>query len=191
MKNIHIILCLLCIAALTSCSSVDTKTWAENLSAWVSENNISPNTTQTMAKEVVSSGDQVEVHYVGTLENGEVFDSSRDRGQTLGFTVGAGQMISGFDAGVVGMKLWETKTLTLSPSEAYGERADTAQQTVPKADLASFTAAGFTLEVWEELPTQMGNFPIIAADEETITLDMNHPLAGKTLIFEVEIIKIQ
>ena len=141
-------------------------------------------------KVVVESGDNVEVHYVGTLEDGEKFDSSRDRGETLPFTVGAGNMIAWFDAGVVGMAVWDTKTLTIAATDGYGERSEEAVQVVPKSELASFTAAGFELKEWEVLTTNQGNFTIIATDEETVTIDVNHPLAGKTLIFEVEMMNI-
>lgn len=116
--------------------------------------------------DVVESGDSIEVHYVGTLTDGEKFDSSRDRDQTLPFTVGAGQMIAGFDAGVVGMKLGETKNLEIPAAQAYGERDDSRTQTIPKAELASFTAAGFKLEVGESLPTQFGELKIIEVIEE-------------------------
>lgn len=97
--------------------------------------------------DMVESGDDIEVHYVGTLEDGSQFDSSRDRDQTLPFTVGAGQMIPGFDAGVVGMKTGETKNLTLAPADAYGEYDETKTQTIPKSELQSFTAAGYELKV--------------------------------------------
>jgi len=117
-------------------------------------------------EDTVESGDNIEVHYVGTLEDGEQFDSSRDRGETLPFTVGAGQMISGFDAGVVGMKLSEVKNMTLEASEAYGEKDENKTETIPKADLASFVAAWFKLEVGEKLPTQFGEFEIIEVLDE-------------------------
>ena len=116
--------------------------------------------------EEVENGDSVAVHYTGTLENGEVFDSSRERNQTLGFTVGAGQMIAGFDAGVVGMKKGESKTLTIEAKDGYGEHDPNKTQTIPKKDLASFTAAGYKLEVGEKLPTQYGEFEIIEVIEE-------------------------
>lgn len=116
--------------------------------------------------ESVENGDSVEVHYTGTLEDGEKFDSSLDRGQTLPFTVGAGQMIPGFDSGVVGMKEGDTKTLKLAPADAYGEKDTSKTQTIPKKDLASFVAAGFTLEVGEKLPTQYGEFEIIEVLDE-------------------------
>lgn len=114
--------------------------------------------TQT---DVVEKWDQIEVHYNGTLEDGSKFDSSYDRNQTLPFQVGAGQMIPGFDAGVVGMKLEEKKTLKLEPKDAYGEYDESKVQEIPKADLESFVAAGFKLEVGEKLPTQFGVFEII------------------------------
>lgn len=144
-----------------------------------------------MKKIVAENGKKVAVHYTGTLENGEKFDSSLDRGTPLEFTVGAGQMIPGFDAGVVGMKISDKKTLTLTPKDAYGERDDTRVQVIPVKDLVSFTNAGFELKVGEKLPTQMGEFAITANDGENVTIDVNHALAGKTLIFEVEIMDIK
>lgn len=116
--------------------------------------------TGTVA-DTIEAGDAIEVHYTGTLEDGEKFDSSRDRGETLPFTVGAGQMIKGFDAGVVGMKQGESQILVLSPEDAYGVKDDTKMETIPKKDLASFVAAGFKLEVGEKLPTQFGEFEIV------------------------------
>jgi len=120
------------------------------------------NTTENTAE----SGDEVQVHYVGTLADGSQFDSSRDRDATLDFTLWAGQMIPWFDAGVVGMTIGETKTLVLSPSEAYGERDDSQRETIPKSELASFVNAGFKLEVGEKLPTQFGELTILEVIEE-------------------------
>lgn len=117
-------------------------------------------------EDTVENGDSVDVHYTGTLEDGEKFDSSLDRGETLWFTVWSGQMIPGFDAGVVGMKVGEEKTLTLAPKDAYGERDDTQTQTVPKKDLESFINAGIILEVGTKLPTQFGELEIIEVIEE-------------------------
>jgi FKBP-type peptidyl-prolyl cis-trans isomerase 2 len=112
--------------------------------------------------DIVEKGDSVEVHYVGKEEDtGKLFDSSRERGQTLPFTVGAQQMIAGFDAGVVGMKVGETKTLIIAPKDGYGEYDPENKQVVPKKELSSFVAAGYKLEVWEKLPTQYGEFEII------------------------------
>jgi len=151
---------------------------------------ISLTITSCMNNRTVQNGDNISVNYRGTFEDGTQFDSSYDRGQTLDFKVWAGQMIPGFDSGVVGMKVWEKKNLVLSPAEAYGEYDETKKQIVPKKDLVSFTAAWYTLDVWEELPTQYGNLKIIDADEENVTLDLNNPMAGKTLNFEVELVSI-
>lgn len=116
--------------------------------------------------ETAESGDEVAVHYVGTLEDGSEFDSSRTRGETLSFTLWAGQMIPWFDSGVVGMTAGETKTLLLAPSEAYGERDDSQTETIPKSELESFVNAWFSLEVGEKLPTQFGELTIIEVIEE-------------------------
>jgi peptidyl-prolyl cis-trans isomerase A (cyclophilin A) len=110
--------------------------------------------------KAISKDDNIAVHYTGTLEDGSKFDSSHDRGETLNFTVGAGQMIPGFDAGVVGMKIGETKTLVLQPSEAYGEYDESKTQIMARKDLVSFETAGIKLEAGAELPTQFGVFKI-------------------------------
>ena len=109
--------------------------------------------------DVVENGDSIEVHYTGTLVNGEKFDSSYDRDQTLPFTVGAGQMISGFDTGVVGMALGETKNLVLSPEEAYGPATITESVTI--AELRDFVGPDFEIAVGATIPTAWGDATII------------------------------
>lgn len=141
--------------------------------------------------KAISKDDTIAVHYTGTLEDGSKFDSSHDRGETLNFTVGAGQMIPGFDAGVVGMKIGETKTLVLEPAQAYGEYDEAKTQTMAKKDLASFEEAGIKLEAGTELPTQFGVFKIKEVKGEDVIVDINHALSGKTLTFDVEIIDIK
>ena len=113
--------------------------------------------------DTIEAWDAIEVHYTGTLEDGTKFDSSLDRGETLPFTVGAGQMIAGFDAGVVGMKLEESKVLVIPAAQAYGEAS--TQETIPKQGLKDFLNAGFKLEVGEVLPTQIGELTIIEVVE--------------------------
>ncbi len=139
---------------------------------------------------VVQNGDSVSVHYTGTFENWEKFDSSVDRWVPLDFQVGAGQMIPGFDAAVVGMKIWDKKSITLEPKDAYGERDEKNLQIIQKLDLKSFTDAWFKLEKWEVLQTQMWDIEILDSTETTITLDWNHPMAGKTLKFDIEMVNI-
>ncbi|MFK7779752.1 MAG: peptidylprolyl isomerase [Candidatus Gracilibacteria bacterium] len=137
--------------------------------------------------KAVEAGDTVAVHYTGTLENGEKFDSSFDRNEPIVFTVGEGQMIKGFDDGVIGMKVGDKKTLKLLPADAYGE----AEVKIPKTDLQSFIDSGVKLEAGEVLPTAQGEIKIIGADEISITIENNHPMAGKTLNFDIELIEIK
>jgi len=156
--------------------------------------NLESNNTENMTKKeekLIANGSEISVHYTGSLDDGTIFDSSHPRGQTLDFTAGAGQMIKGFDDAVIGMKIGEKKTITLAPSEAYGEYDESKKQVIEKSQLESFKNAGYTLEVGEELPTQYGMFKIVDADDTTITLDTNHELAGKTLTFEIEIVDIK
>ena len=142
-------------------------------------------------KEVIK-GDRVEIHYVGTLESdGSQFDSSRDRGQPLGFTVGQGQMIKGFDDGVLGMKIGEQKTLILPPALAYGDVSPENIFKVPKKDVVDAVGeaecvVGAKLMVGPGMPAT-----ITEITDDEIALDANHPLAGQTLKFEVELMEIQ
>ncbi|MEA3281489.1 MAG: peptidylprolyl isomerase [Euryarchaeota archaeon] len=150
---------------------------------------------------VVKEGDQVSVDYTGRLENGTVFDTSvedvavengaynpnRDY-KPIEFTVGAGQMIKGFDSGVVGMAVGEEKTLTLSPEDAYGTHSEEMVQTVPVDELS---AAGITPVLGEKLTTSMGQVGTITDVTNTsVVVDFNHRLAGKILIFDVKLVSI-
>ncbi|TFV94787.1 peptidylprolyl isomerase [Algoriphagus kandeliae] len=135
-------------------------------------------------------GDAVQVHYTGKLEDGSVFDSSVNR-QPLGFTLGDGNMIKGFDEAVHGMAIGDKKTVTIPAAEAYGERRDDMMIDVPRAQVP----ANINPEVGMQLTLQGGNgqpMPVVVTfvDEEKITLDANHQLAGKDLIFEIELVTI-
>jgi peptidylprolyl isomerase len=143
-------------------------------------------------KDIVEKWSNIAVSYTGKLEDWTVFDATSNRGWSpLEFKAWAGQMISWFDAWVLGMKLWETKVINISALEAYGEYDETKKQVLAKKDLVSFTAAWFKLEKWEKLPTQMGEFEIIEVDEESVIIDTNHALAWKNLTFEITIEKIK
>ena len=89
------------------------------------------------------------------------------------------------------MSVWEKKIIEMAPKDAYGEYDESKKQVSRKKDLVSFSSAGYELKVWEKLPTQMWELTIIAVDDENITLDTNHALAGKSLTFEVELVKIK
>ena len=138
----------------------------------------------------VKSGDVVRVHYTGTLEDGSQFDSSVGRAP-LEFTVGAGQMIAGFDAGVVGMAIGEKKTILIDPDHGYGQKDPSAIIEFPSSNIPE----GMTVEVGMKLnlQNQYGQpVPVVVMEvkEEVIIMDANHFLAGKDLTFEVEIVEI-
>jgi FKBP-type peptidyl-prolyl cis-trans isomerase 2 len=147
----------------------------------------------------VKSGDTVQVDYVGKLEDGTVFDTSiREIAQEediyiegrnyspLTFTVGAGQMIKGFDEGVIGMRVGEEKTITLPPEEAYGEYDETKLEAIPLEELNMSEKP----EVGQTYSSIYGQFRVIDVNETHVTFDSNHELAGKTLIFDIELISI-
>ena len=136
--------------------------------------------------EKVKEGDFVKVDYIGELEDGTVFDTSIGR-EPLGFTVGAGQMIAGFDSGVVGMAVGEEKTLTLAPGDAYGEYREELIQTVNLEELES---VGINPKVGDKLSTPQGVVTIKDVTDTEVKLDYNHDLAGKTLIFKVTLVSI-
>lgn len=136
---------------------------------------------------IVWSWSTVSVDYTGTYESGEKFDSSLDRGTPIDFVVWSGMMIPGFDKAVVGMKIWEKKSITLKPIDAYWERDEGNVQKIPKENLVDFEQAGYKLEKGTILPTQIWNIEIIDSDETTVTVDWNHPMAGKVLNFDIEI----
>jgi FKBP-type peptidyl-prolyl cis-trans isomerase 2 len=139
----------------------------------------------------VEQGNDVKVEYEGRLESGEVFDSTKKHGgEPLAFEVGAGQMIKGFDDAVVGMELGEEKEITLAPKDAYGEREEQAVQKVPRSMMPDGVEVGLQIGI----PLEDGNvIPaiIIEMDDKQVTIDMNHELAGKTLIFKIKIVGIE
>ena len=145
-----------------------------------------PNSNTGENMEKVKEGDFVKVDYIGELEDGTVFDTSIGR-EPLGFTVGAGQMIAGFDSGVVGMAVGEEKTLTLAPGDAYGEYREELIQTVNLEELES---VGINPKVGDKLGTPQGLVTVTNVTDTEVKLDYNHDLAGKTLIFKVTLVSI-
>ena len=147
-------------------------------------------TDQSQPSEVASADDTVQVDYKGYFDDGEVFDSSYVRGEPLEFVVGAGQMIPGFDAAVVGMAVGEKKTVRLSPEEAYGEWDESLVMTVDKNIFAENT----TPEIGETYTTMTEQgyvqFTVTAVNGSEVSIDINHPMAGKTLNFDIELVAI-
>ncbi len=133
----------------------------------------------------VQDGDAVEIHYQGTLDDGEQFDSSYDRGTPLSFTVASGQVITGFDDAVRGLAVGDTRTCSIPPEEAYGQPSDEFILELPYGESQS------DVQVGDEVYLTNGQSAVILeVKEDTVVLDANHPLAGKTLTFLVEVISI-
>jgi peptidylprolyl isomerase len=140
--------------------------------------------------EKVESGLFVSVNYTGTLENGDVFDSSEGR-QPLEVQIGSGGLIPGFEAALEGMTLNESKAFTLPPEEAYGHRDESHIHAFPLSEVP----AGMTPEVGQTLMLSTPQGQQIPArvdriDDANVTFDLNHPLAGKSLTFNIEIVGI-
>ncbi len=139
---------------------------------------------------LVKDGDTVKIQYTGKLEDGTVFDSSDGR-DPLELKVGAGQVIPGFEKGVMGMEVGGTKTITIPADDAYGQRRDDLTISVKKTEFPE----NISPEVGQQLQLKqpdgnMVNVVITDIQEEQVTLDANHPLAGKTLIFDVEVVEV-
>ncbi len=139
----------------------------------------------------IEEGDKIKVEYEGTLQNGEVFDSSEKQGEPLEFEVGAKQVVEGFDDAVIGMEEGEEKEVTLEPENAYGDRNPQLVQEVPKSELPDDQEVkegmvlGMTLPNGKQAPATVVN-----VGDEKLKLDLNHPLAGKTLNFDLKIVEV-
>ncbi len=136
-------------------------------------------------------GDTVKVHYTGTLEDGTVFDTSVER-EPLEFTLGEGTLIPGFEEAVKGIQVGQSITVTIPAEEAYGPYRDDLVMVIERDQLPE----GLSPEVGQRLQMQQtnnGTIVVIVIDvsETTITVDANHPLAGKDLTFEIELIEIE
>jgi len=144
------------------------------------------------AKTTVEEGQFVKVHYIGTLDDGTEFDNSYQRQETLDFQVGNPNLLAAFNGALVGMTAGEKKTFAIDATEAYGEHDPEAKVTVGRdafPDDFEFqpgdTVEGSTADGTPVLAK------IISAIENDVELDLNHPLAGQTLNFEVELVEIQ
>ena len=139
----------------------------------------------------VKEGDKVKIDYEGKLEDGSVFDSSAKHGAPLEVEVGAHQVIPGFEKALIGMEKGEEKEITLKPEEAYGEHKPQLMQKVPKEKLPKEPEpkAGMMLVLGTPDGKQMPA-KIAEIGDTDVTIDINHPLAGKTLIFKIKIVEI-
>lgn len=135
-------------------------------------------------------GDHVKVHYKGKLTSGEQFDSSEGR-EPLAFTVGAGQMIKGFDDAIPGMEPGEKKTINIAPEHAYGETKAEAIIEFPKSNIPEDMKLEPGMKL--QLQNQAGQpIPVTVTEvkDDVVVLDANHELAGKELIFDIELVEI-
>ena len=139
----------------------------------------------------VKTGVKVKIEYTGTLDDGTIFDSSEDHGRPLEFQVGSGHVIKGFDDAILGMKAGDEKQFSVSPDEAYGEHDPQLVQKVPKeifpkdAELAPGLLFEAGLPTGEKIPAM-----VTAIEENTVSVDLNHPLAGKKLNFKIKLTEI-
>ncbi len=151
------------------------------------------NNLQTaFADQIAKKGDKVSIEYEGSLGDGTVFDNSKSHDKPFQFIVGSGQVIPGFDKAVIGMKLMEQKTITLQPTEAYGEinqklthkvlRSGLPPEPEPKPGMGLMMGGGPGGSARRAMITEV--------TKEYIVIDMNHPLAGKALTFKIKLIKI-
>ncbi len=139
---------------------------------------------------VIKDGDTVKVHYKGTLEDGEVFDSSEGR-DPLEFTMGTGQLIPGFEKAVLGLKVGDSTTANIPSAEAYGESNPQMIVEVEKSQLPADLEAQVGTQLQLNQPNGQA-IPVLITkvEDEKVTLDANHPLAGKDLTFDIEVVEI-
>jgi FKBP-type peptidyl-prolyl cis-trans isomerase 2 len=141
----------------------------------------------------IKNGDKIKVEYEGKLEDGSIFDSSShgDHSHPLEFEVGKGMVIKGFDVAVVGMEINEEKEFTLKPEEAYGEPNEKAVQKIPRDKLPKDQEPTIGMMVGMSTPDgKQMPAKIIGVTDDEVTLDLNHPLAGKSLTFKIKILEV-
>lgn len=139
----------------------------------------------------VKSNDTVKVHYTGKLSNGQIFDSSVDK-EPLQIKLGEGQLIPGFEKGLIDMKVNEKKTVTIPQDEAYGEVRKDLFQEIPKTELPPEINPEVGMGLVARNPDgSERQLRVAEVKPETIVIDANHPLAGQELIFDLELVDIQ
>jgi peptidylprolyl isomerase len=140
---------------------------------------------------MIEKGDTVAVRYTGRLDNGEVFDSNIDGDEPLAFTVGAGEVIPGFESGVLGLAQGQSRTVRILPVDAYGERDE---KLVTTLDRSLFEGEGLEIGQHLDLEDEAGNLyhaDVVSFDETSVTVDLNNHLAGQALTFDLLIEEIQ
>tara|TARA_B100000131_G_scaffold299263_1_gene319536 strand:+ start:1161 stop:1592 length:432 start_codon:yes stop_codon:yes gene_type:complete len=141
--------------------------------------------------KTVEVGNNVKIHYIGTLLDGTEFDSSRARGTPLSFLVGNSQLLPAFEKAIVGMTEGETKEISLTSENAYGAHNPEATQVVPKEAFGPDFVFNVGQAIQGTGPAGTFIATITEHTDTNVTLDMNHPLAGKDLNFEIEVVEIE
>ena len=138
----------------------------------------------------VKTGDTVRIHYTGTMSDGEVFDSSEGR-DPLEFTVGSGQIIPGLDTAIPGMTLGEKKSVPVPVDQAYGPIDPQNRQAVPRTEIPAEIPLDLGTQLQMQSPQgQVMPVTVVEVSETEVVLDANHPLAGKDLTFDIELVSI-
>ncbi|TDD97518.1 FKBP-type peptidyl-prolyl cis-trans isomerase [Flavobacterium cellulosilyticum] len=138
----------------------------------------------------VKENNTVKVHYTGKLSDGQVFDSSEGK-EPIEFTLGKGQIIPGFEKGLIDMKLNEKKTISIAKEQAYGDINETLKHEVQKSELPQDLTPEVGMGLVSKSPDgQEMNLRVVEVRAESIIIDGNHPLAGKDLIFDLEVVAI-
>ena len=136
-------------------------------------------------------GDTIRIHYTGTLDDGQKFDSSHDHEEPLEFSIGKGQVVPGFEQAVVGMEPGETRTVRIPPNQAYGPHNPEKVIEVSRGNMPHDVELDIGVHIQGSMPDgQVVEFTIVGLNESEVTLDGNHPLAGKDLTFELELLEI-
>lgn len=139
----------------------------------------------------VKENDTVKVHYTGKLTDGQVFDSSEGK-EPIEFTLGKGQLIPGFEKGLIDMNVNEKKTITIPKEEAYGDPREDLVQEVEKSQLPEDIKPEVGMGLVSRTPDgREMNLMVAEVKEDTIVVDGNHPLAGKDLVFDLEVVEIK
>ena len=139
----------------------------------------------------VQKGDTVAVRYTGRLDSGDVFDSNAEAGEPLEFEVGSGSVIAGFDSAVMGLAKGESRTIRIPPEEAYGPRDE---RLVTKLDRKLFEGGDLSVGQHLDLEDEAGNVyhaDVVDFDDSSVTVDLNHHLAGEALTFDIMVENIE
>jgi len=142
---------------------------------------------------VIEKGNKVKMEYEGSLDNGQVFDSSEKHGQLFEFTIGEGKVIPRFESAIIGMEKGQEKTIKIESKDAYGEVKPELMRKVPKEQLPEEARDKVKPGMVLGMQTPQGQIPARIAEvgEEDITLDLNHPLAGHNLNFKIKIVDVE